>query len=60
MDELLVVIAVGLAVLYVARRAYRKFKVSQESSCGCECSSCPVQNDTCPLPDSPEKKNGDT
>ncbi|MEW5908890.1 MAG: FeoB-associated Cys-rich membrane protein [Thermodesulfobacteriota bacterium] len=45
MDMILVVMAVGLAVFFIGRMIYRKFKTPQAIECGCGCSSCGIQSD---------------
>jgi len=40
MDTMIVVIIVGLAVFYLARKFRRDLSGAQESSCGCGCSGC--------------------
>ena len=70
MDTLIVVIIVGLAVFYLARKFRRDLSRTQEKSCGCACSGCgqsaecadngimdaPPADESAPLPSHPQKQ----
>ena len=45
MQTLIVVLIVAIAAAFLIRNFLKKFK--QEKACGCGCSSCPVNPDTC-------------
>jgi len=45
MQNLIVVLIIALAVLYVGRRFYRSSKL--EEGCGCGCSSCDTEKKDC-------------
>ena len=49
MENLLVIIIVGLAVFFIGRSYYKKFTKSDQCSCGCK--SCPTDASTCDLPE---------
>jgi hypothetical protein len=53
MELLIVAVIVGLAAFFVARRIYHMFQRTEAEGCGCGCTSCPVENDTCTSDDSP-------
>ncbi len=45
MDNLIVILIVGLAVAYIFKTFYKKFKKRNEMSCGC--SGCDAGSETC-------------
>ncbi|MGB5748916.1 MAG: FeoB-associated Cys-rich membrane protein [Desulfobacterales bacterium] len=53
MENLLVILIVGLAAFFIGRRYYRKY--TQKNQCSCGCTSCPTDASTCDLPEANEK-----
>jgi len=45
MQSLIVVLIVAIAAAFLIRNFLKKFK--RQDTCGCGCSSCPVNPDTC-------------
>lgn len=56
MDNLLVLIIVGAACIYIIRTFYRKFKTGKDGTGGCGCSTCDLEKTDCEPSD--EVKNG--
>jgi len=52
MENLLVILIVGLAVFFIGRNYYKKY--TKKDKCSCGCTSCPIDASTCDLP----KANG--
>jgi hypothetical protein len=48
MENILVVIIVGLAAFFLGRSYYRKYK--KKDACGCGCTDCPTDTSACELP----------
>jgi hypothetical protein len=48
MENILVIIIVGLAVFFLGRSYYRKYK--KKDACGCGCTDCPTDTSACELP----------
>ncbi|MBW2438934.1 MAG: FeoB-associated Cys-rich membrane protein [Deltaproteobacteria bacterium] len=48
MENILVVIIVGLAAFFLGRSYYRKYK--KKDACGCGCTACPTDASACDLP----------
>ncbi len=53
MENIVVMIIVGLAAAFLGRSYYKKYKKSNQSSCGC--TSCPANASCCELPEGREK-----
>jgi hypothetical protein len=43
METILVIIVVGLASAYLVRKFYRSLQKTEETQCGCGCTSCPSE-----------------
>jgi hypothetical protein len=60
MENLLVILIVGLAAFFIGRRYYRKY--TQKNQCSCGCTSCPMDTSSCDLPEAngklPENQKG--
>ena len=48
MENILVIIIVGLAAFFLGRNYYRKYK--KKDVCSCGCTDCPTDVSTCELP----------
>ena len=48
MENIIVIIIVGLAAFYLGRSYYKKYKKKDKCSCGC--TSCPTDASSCDLP----------
>ncbi|MGD8946292.1 MAG: FeoB-associated Cys-rich membrane protein [Desulfobacterales bacterium] len=53
MENIIVILLVGLAVAYIGRVYYKKYKKSNQCSCGCN--TCPTDANSCEFPDEREK-----
>jgi hypothetical protein len=53
MENLLVILIVGLAVFFIGRSYYRKY--TKKDQCSCGCTSCPTDASTCDLPEAKKK-----
>jgi hypothetical protein len=53
MENILVILIVGLAAFFIGRSYYKKYKKSDQCSCGC--SSCPADTAACDLPEADKK-----
>jgi hypothetical protein len=53
MENILVIIIVGLAVFFLGRSYYRKY--TKKDSCSCGCTSCPTDVASCDLPQAKKK-----
>jgi len=49
MENILVILIVGIAAFFLGRSYYKKYKKSD--ACGCGCSACPTDTDSCELPE---------
>jgi hypothetical protein len=50
METALIVIIVGSALIYLARKFYRNFKQTGGAQCGCGCTACPSEKNCSELP----------
>jgi hypothetical protein len=57
MQNLIVIIIVGLAVVYIGRSYYKKYKKGNQCSCGCE--GCAADTSSCDLPEASGKQISD-
>ena len=57
MENLIVIIIVGVAAGLLGRSYYKKYKKGNQGSCGC--SSCPSDAACCEFPDERQKQIGD-
>jgi hypothetical protein len=48
MENIIVILIVGLAAFFLGRSFYRKFRKKDQCSCGC--TSCPTDASACDLP----------
>ncbi len=48
MENIVVIIIVGIAVAFLGRSYYKKYKKGNQGSCGC--TSCPADASCCELP----------
>jgi hypothetical protein len=53
MENLIVIIIIGIAAFFVGRNFYQKFN-KKNTSCNCECSSCSTEVSSCELPEAKE------
>ncbi len=53
MENIIVILLVGLAAAYIGRVYYKKYKKSNQCSCGC--SDCLADATSCEFPDEREK-----
>ena len=54
MENLIVIIIVGLAAGLLGRNYYKKYKKGNQCSCGC--TSCPTDTSSCEFPEEREKQ----
>jgi hypothetical protein len=52
-ENIVVIIIVGIAVAFLGRSYYKKYKKGNQGSCGC--TSCPADASCCELPERREK-----
>ena len=57
MENLIVIIIVGVAAGLLGRHYYRKYKKGNDCSCGC--STCPTDTSACEFPEERQKQIGD-
>jgi len=53
MENLLVILIVGLAAFFIGRSYYRKY--TKKDQCSCGCTACPTDASSCELPEANEK-----
>jgi len=53
MENIIVIIIVGLAAFFLGRSYYKKYK--KKGQCSCGCTSCPVDESACDLPQAKKK-----
>jgi len=53
MENILVILIVGVAAFFLGRSYYKKYKKSDQCSCGC--SSCPTDTSSCDLAEAENK-----
>jgi hypothetical protein len=53
MENIFVILIVGLAAFFIVRSYYKKFKTKDKCSCGC--TSCPTDASACDLPEANKK-----
>jgi hypothetical protein len=56
MENIIVIIVVGLAAGLLGRSYYKKYRKGNQ--CGCGCTSCPTETTTCEFPEEREKQLG--
>ena len=54
MENLIVIIIVGVAAGLLARHYYKKYKKGNQ--CGCDCSTCPTDTSACEFPEEREER----
>ncbi|MBW2428515.1 MAG: FeoB-associated Cys-rich membrane protein [Deltaproteobacteria bacterium] len=57
MENIIVIIIVGLAVAFLGRGYYKKYKKGNQCSCGC--TSCSTDNSSCEFPEEREKQQNE-
>jgi len=57
MENIIVIIIVGLAAAYIGRSYYKKYKKGNQCSGGC--AACPADTSSCDLPEESGKQIGD-
>jgi hypothetical protein len=53
MQNILVILIVGLAVFFIGRSYYRKY--TKKNQCSCGCTSCSTDTTACDLPQAKKK-----
>ena len=53
MENIIVILIVGVAVAFIGRNLYHKFK--KKDRCDCGCSSCPADESSCESPEEREQ-----
>ena len=56
MENLVVIIIVGVAAGLLGRHYYKKYKKSNQ--CGCGCTACPTDTPSCEFPEERENQLG--
>jgi len=56
MENIIVIIIVGLAAFFLGRSYYRKYK--KKDACGCGCAACPTDASACDLPQAKKEQEG--
>ncbi len=54
MENIIVILIVGIAAVFIGRNFYQKFNKKNNSG-GCGCSSCPTDVSSCELPEAKEQ-----
>jgi uncharacterized protein (UPF0333 family) len=57
MENIIVVIIVVLAAVYIGRSYYKKYKKGNQCSCGC--AACPADTSSCDFPEERSKQISD-
>jgi hypothetical protein len=53
MENIIVILIVGVAAVFIGRHFFQKFK--KKDRCDCGCSSCPVDVSSCESPEDRER-----